>query len=281
MRSVILGLMIGGLVPLPAPAADEDVPPAFAAFEHLVGAWKGTALPAANRVRGWPERHRWAWTFAGGRPVGLTVAFEGSKTLASGTLGVDASGRTYRLEGKDPAGKPVVFEGRFGPDGKLLALDRVGAAADGSRERLTLRLLPDNKIRYVLWLDRRERGAPAYKRAVEVGLTREGESFAAGGSADDLPKCVVTGGAATMSVSFEGASYPICCSGCLDEFRESPAKYIQKAKARAARKAEPKPGAKKPRPPADDDAFDGLVDEPQPPAEGKAAPKPAEPKSRS
>src|SRR5262249_7520975 len=74
-----------------------------------------------------------------------------------------------------------------------------------------------------------EPGAPQFKVAVETGQTKEGEAFAAGSSAADLPKCVVTGGAATLTVSYQGKTYPLCCSGCRDEVNENPEKYIKKA----------------------------------------------------
>ncbi len=39
----------------------------------------------------------------------------------------------------------------------------------------------------------------------------------------------MTGGAATMTLTYEGKTFPICCTGCRDEFNESPEKYIKKA----------------------------------------------------
>jgi hypothetical protein len=36
-----------------------------------------------------------------------------------------------------------------------------------------------------------------------------------------------------MTVSYQGASYPICCTGCRDEFNENPEKYLKKAKLMA------------------------------------------------
>ena len=63
---------------------------------------------------------------------------------------------------------------------------------------------------------------------MEIGLTKEGESFAAGSAAVEQPKCIVTGGAATLTVSYKGQSYPICCTGCRDEFNENPEKYLRK-----------------------------------------------------
>ncbi len=31
-----------------------------------------------------------------------------------------------------------------------------------------------------------------------------------------------------MSVSFQGKSYPLCCTGCRDEFNDNPEKYVKK-----------------------------------------------------
>ncbi|HEX8204174.1 MAG TPA: tetratricopeptide repeat protein, partial [Isosphaeraceae bacterium] len=87
---------------------------------------------------------------------------------------------------------------------------------------------------------------------------------ASGGTTADSPRCIVTGGAATLSISFEGKSYPLCCTGCRDEFQENPAKYVQKALSRA-RAGGPAP-ASRPTGAADDGSFDGLFAEPKAPA---------------
>ena len=53
--------------------------------------------------------------------------------------------------------------------------------------------------------------------------TKEGESFSGGGK---KPECVVTGGLGTMQVSYNGKTYYVCCSGCADEFKARPKKYV-------------------------------------------------------
>src|SRR5262249_28329236 len=125
-------------------------------------------------------------------------------------------------------------------------------------------------IRYSMWFDRKEPGAPQFSREIEVGVTKEGEAFAAGAVAADAPKCILTGGAATMTVSYEGVSYPVCCTGCRDEFLENPAKYIKTA-ARRPRAGET-PGAKPAKTSSvikDDGAFAGLVDASAPAASSR------------
>jgi YHS domain-containing protein len=238
-----------------------DLPVPFAPFEYLIGSWKGNGVPTANKIRGWGETHAWAWRFENGAPVGLSVVMTGDKLLAAAKLSYDAASQTYRLEGTDPEKKPVAFTGALDKAGKKLTLDRVGVAPDGSKQQIAL--FPNaNFVRYTLWITQKEPGAPQFKRTIEIGVKKEGESFAAGGSAADLPKCIVTGGAATLTVSYQGKSFPLCCTGCKAEFDENPEKYVKKAalRAEAAAKTPAKPTASVGK---DDGAFDGLGDEPK------------------
>jgi YHS domain-containing protein len=111
--------------------------------------------------------------------------------------------------------------------GKQLALDR---PVPGARqvERLTFSLLHDNRITYRL--DTRPEAGTAFTRQYLVGLTKEGEAFADVGRPER--ECIVSGGTGTMSVSHEGKTYYVCCSGCRDEFKASPAKYVQEWEAK-------------------------------------------------
>ncbi len=222
--------------------ADEpdgrDIPPAFAPFEYLVGRWNGQAMPkdSAQSFRGWPETHSWAWIFTEGKPTGLSVAIQGGKVLADGKLAFDPARKRYRLEGRaaQPGGGPIAFEGALDASGKMLVMDQVGTgkgpAADAGRGTLRLSIRPNsNFIRYTMGVDRKEPGAARSHRSIEVGLTKEGESLAGGTTASDRPRCIVTGGAATMTITYQGRTFPICCTGCRDEFNENPEKYIKKA----------------------------------------------------
>ncbi len=217
-----------------ATADSRDLPPALAPFEFLIGRWKGQGVPRDNpsqRFRGWTETHTWAWVFAGGKPVAMTVMAQGGKVLSQGTLRYDRASKRYSLDAKEPgeSGKAVRFTGTLDSSGKLLILER---SEKGITQRLTLRA-NSNYVRYTLVLDRKEPGAALFQPLVEIGLTKEGESFAAGSSAVEQPKCIVTGGAATLTVSYRGQSFPICCTGCRDEFNENPEKYIKKLSLKA------------------------------------------------
>ena len=111
-------------------------------------------------------------------------------------------------------------------------LDRISKnrGAEPGSDAMQISLRPNaNFLRYTMTQDIKLEGAAQFARAIEVGVTKEGETFAAGAAATERPKCIVTGGQATMSVTFEGQTFQLCCSGCLGEFNDNPQKYVKKA----------------------------------------------------
>ena len=210
--------------------AEEAVPSPLEPFAHLVGPWKGRAIPADDPIRGWPETHEWAWAFEDGSPVAMDLTFKGSKVIASGRLTHDKEADAYRLEGVDPEGEAIAFEGPRDPETGTLTLDRREPGPQGA-ERITIR--PNsNGIRYDFWFDRKGPGAPQYDRLIRANLGKLGETFAAGGASSRGPSCIVTGGAATIAVGAGGTTFAVCCSGCRDEVLANPEKYAAKLKAR-------------------------------------------------
>jgi hypothetical protein len=228
----------------------RDIPAPFAPFEYLVGRWTGQGVPkdnSAQKFRGWTETHTWVWKFAGGIPVGLTVAIEGGKVLAKGTLTYEPARKVYRLEGIEPgpAAVHLVFEGTLDKSGKHLVLDHseAGGRAGKSKGAMRLSMWPNaNFIRYTMAHELKEPGSVQFTPLIEVGLTRDGESLAGTASASERPRCIVTGGAATMTLRYQDRTFPICCTGCRDEFNENPEKYIKKARLMAAQAGKAKSG---------------------------------------
>ncbi len=252
-------------------ASDSRVIPApFAPLEYLVGEWKGQAIPkdhTAQQFRGWTEKHAWAWIFTKGKPTGLSFTMKESKVLASGKLTFDPKQEVYRLEGKEPGarGKTIFFEGKLDSSGKHLVLDQTHKEGDPppAEGELRISFRPNaNYLRYTMTHDRKAPGAAVFARTTDVGVTKEGETFAAGAAATERAKCIVTGGAATMTVSFEGKSFPLCCSGCLGEFNDNPQKYVKKAVLMLANQAgKPQSASAPTKKRGRDDAFAADVDE--------------------
>jgi YHS domain-containing protein len=267
--SVAILLFCAASASLPAQQGDEgatdrEIPKAFAPLEYLIGKWNGQGVPkdnSAQQFRGWDEKHAWAWIFNKGKPSGLSFTIEGGKFLASGKITFDPKTKLYRLEGKEPGsrGKAIVFEGKLDSTGKRLVLDliRQKTSALSESDAVQISLRPNaNFLRYTMTQDKKPEGAAQFARAIEIGVTKEGETFAAGAAATERPKCIVTGGQATMSVTFEGQTFQLCCSGCLGEFNDNPQKYVKKAALLAAAQAgKSKSSAGTPRARGRDDAF--------------------------
>ena len=215
------------------------------------------------------------------RPVAVD---RGGKILAGGKLTFDAAQGRYQLEGTEakPGGGPIAFAGALDASGKTLVLDQVGHDSGAGRRRGTIRLSiwPNaNFIRYTMSVDRKDPGDVQFSRTIEVGLTKEGESLAAGASSSERPKCIVTGGAATMTLTYQGRTFQICCTGCRDEFNENPEKYIKKASLLAqAEGAQPKSGPSPARVSRSEDAFASDVDD-APAMKGKRPAAGASPKA--
>jgi len=249
-------------------AGPRDIPAPFAPLEYLIGRWNGQGVPKddpARQFRGWTETHTWAWSFAQGKPVGLSLTIEGGKVIESGKLTYDPARKLYRLDAREckPLGSAITFAGALDRTGKHLVLDHIAADTASSKPSGTLRLSiwPNaNFIRYSMAHDLRDAGSVRFSRLIEVGLTRDGESLGGGASAAERPKCIVTGGAANMTLSYQGRTFPICCTGCRDEFNENPEKYIKKASlmlGSQAGKANSQPAAS--RVSRFEDAFAGDV----------------------
>ena len=103
----------------------------------------------------------------------------------------------------------------------ILVLERT---TETQTQQISFTLLHGN--RYLYQLATKPKGAKNFARVWQVGATKEGEPFA---EVNKGPECIVTGGRGTMSVSYKGKTYYVCCSGCKEEFNAEPEKYIRLA----------------------------------------------------
>lgn len=193
----------------------------------LIGVWNGTGIPGGNPLAAkdgfWTEKMDWGWKFKG-TEAWLTVTFEKSKYWLSGELRWLPGSGTYQLKIKTTDKQELTFEGSL--QDRVLNLYR----EDGSKketQRLSFQMLHENRILYRF--DSRPQGKPQFKRHYQVGANKEGVPFAAG---DGRPECIVSGGLGTIAVSHQGKTYYVCCSGCRDEFRADPEKYIREYEAK-------------------------------------------------
>jgi len=192
----------------------------------LVGSWKGTGTPEGTpdeRQKGhWTETVAWEWQFKG-TDAWLKLDIAKGKHFTGGEL--RSVGEEFELVLATVSKEKLTYRGKLKE--KQLALER--AIPDSKLvERLTFSLLHENRITYRL--ETRFSTGTTLSRLYLVGLTKEGVAFADIGPSER--ECIVSGGRGTISVSHNGKTYYVCCSGCRDEFKDSPEKYIKEWEAK-------------------------------------------------
>jgi len=205
---------------------------ALKGFQELIGGWRATGEPAtgtsAEKSKGfWKETISWSWKFKGD-DAWLTFTIDKGKYFTGGELRYQPDGEKFRLVLTTPDKKQQTFEGKLASNGRKLVAERT----DKDREedaRLTISLV--GEIRFQYSLETRPKERRLYTKVFQVGATREGESLA-GAAKSNAPECVVSGGLGTMRVMHKGETFYVCCSGCLEAFKDDPEKYIKEFKAK-------------------------------------------------
>jgi YHS domain-containing protein len=206
-------------------------------FNVLVGSWKGSGAPEGTKEErsagAWDETIAWEWKFKD-QDAWLVVTFTKGKYFTKGELrytpdkdAKDPAPRfTLTLTGTDKSA--TTYVGNLSDKDKVLALTRTDGPAS-EEQRLVFNLLHHN--RYLYRVETRPANTTvAFTKKYQVGATKEGVAFA------DVPKgpeCIVSGGQGTIKVTYKGKEYWVCCTGCRDEFKADPEKYIKEAEAKA------------------------------------------------
>lgn len=220
--------------------APKSVTPkeALQPFNVLVGSWRGSGAPEGTREErlagAWEEKIAWEWKFKD-QDAWLVATFTKGKYFTKGELrytpAKDAAQPQFTFTLTTPDKTTQTFVGGLDEKGKVLTLTRTGGPA-GEEQQLVFSLLHHNRHLYRLET-RPTNTKVAFTKQYQVGATKEGVAFA------DVPKgpeCIVSGGLGTMKVTYKGKDYWVCCSGCRDEFKADPEKYIKEAEAKAKEK---------------------------------------------
>ncbi|MSR79693.1 MAG: hypothetical protein EXS11_03080 [Gemmataceae bacterium] len=206
--------------------AADDSKEALQKLQEFVGQWKASGGPDGRNkvVPIWSETIEWSWKFKGDE-VSLMMKIGGGKYLKGGELRYLTEKKAYQLDAIDIKGEKLVFTGKFAKD--ILTLERLDKKSD-ERQQLVMNTAAEG-IRFLYRFKKAEEGRTLFTGVYIVQATKEGESL---GAAQKKNECVVSGGAGTMTVSFKGETFYVCCSGCADAFKETPEKYIAEFKAK-------------------------------------------------
>lgn len=222
--SKVYGAVCFGLALLLLPLAeagrkkgDASSKEALQELQEYIGSWQN------KQSR---ESVNWSWRFKGS-DVWLSFDMTGSKKYKAGEVRFLSDKAKYQVTLITPNGEKQNFLGeikksvlvveRTNPESMDTEQFKINTAADGDRLVYSLYVRPE--------------GRTVFNQRFQTGYTREGVTF---GSEPGIkkPECVVTGGLGTMTVSYMGMTYYVCCTGCRDAFNENPAKIIAEYQAK-------------------------------------------------
>ena len=235
LRMMTLAAIAAGTIGLAhhvANAQDKKLSPADAAkakkalqeVQDFIGLWKleGTQK-AGGKTEAWKEDVSWGWKFKDGDAwIAVTFGKDGKgKYFNTGDLRYELDKKKYQLTliGADKSEQVYVGEALRSGGLKLERKDE----KTGDVYRLTLNTLADG-IRFQVKYEKQDGGKGLFANVFAMNGNKDGESIAGG---TKKPECIVSGGAATIPVSYKGKTYYVCCTGCRDEFNANPEKYVK------------------------------------------------------
>ncbi|MCS7020520.1 MAG: YHS domain-containing protein [Gemmataceae bacterium] len=207
----------------PTPTELEAIKKGLQELQGFIGEW---TLEASRKVQGkveaWKEELRWSWQFPRTGPCLVVEFAQGKgKFFTSGRVTYDPATQKYHLLLHTSDKKELRLQGGVARG----TLKVESKDASGDVHRITMTTLAEG-IRFQLRYDLQEGGKGLFVNILAWSGNRKGESFAA---ARKGPECIVSGGAATIPVTYQGKQYFVCCTGCRDEFYANPEKYIAQA----------------------------------------------------
>jgi len=213
--------------------AEPDAKPvsakeALAPLNPIVGSWKGTGRADGTREERekgfWSEKLAVEWRFKGD-DAWLALTVTAGKHVTAGTIRRGTGKDELRVTLTAADKEEVAFTGKLSAGKRKEVLLTAEREVGDEVHQFTLTVLHHNRFLYQV--STRPKAATGFTRKFQVGTTKDGEPFA---DVAKGPECVVSGGRGTMTVTHDGTTYYVCCSGCRDEFKSDPEKYIKLAK---------------------------------------------------
>lgn len=205
------------------PADLTKVKKALGEVQDFIGQWnlEGTQKDGTKTIA-WKEKVNWGWNFKGEAGPTLIVDFADGKGkyFTNGSLKYDITKKLYVLSLTGTDKTEQVFEGKVLPTGGLKMERKDAKTSDVYR--LTMNTLSDGD-KFQVKFEKQDGGKGLFNNMFAMNGLKEG----AGGVGVKKPECIVSGGAANITVSYGGKTYYVCCTGCRDEFNANPKKYAK------------------------------------------------------
>jgi hypothetical protein len=249
-RSISLGALGGGK------SSSENGSSKSAAGDDRMNSVLGAMQPLQVFLGQWNTTTRsmgagsakWVWDFQTDKSQpALVMSTKDHPYFESARLTFLADKQKFQLTAKDNENQVRLYEGEFteqphfvtGDGGKPEPRFEMMLAEVGNGEaRKLVGVKLSQRDRNRAWMEVFQRSGKTIRLQDNVTSQRDGTSFAISDAAYGDKECIVSQGLGTMTVSYQGRTYSVCCSGCQAAFNDDPAFWINKAEER--KKAEKK-----------------------------------------
>jgi hypothetical protein len=223
----------------------ESVVAAMQPLQIMLGKWRGTTNREFKGSKMLDEQE-WIWDFKTDRAQpALVVTSKKSPYIREARLTYLPAKQLFQFTATTPEGKQHVMTGKFerepeevtGDDNKPQKTYQLVVTETDPPEADVWQVAFDQQEnnRYLLKM-LRKRG-DSFRLVDTVGTQRQGTSVAANDEDYGERKCIISGGLGTMTVSYNGNNYWVCCTGCQAAFNDDPKRWLAKmAEADKAKK---------------------------------------------
>lgn len=209
--------------------ADDPARAALQKLNDFVGEWKGAGGPDKPkpdpRDEIWKETISWSWKFKA-KEAWLTFTIKDGKYLKSGEVRAKSDGKSYEMTVVDIKDQKINYTGKRDDKG-YFTFENVDAAT-GDTHQIVMNTAAEG-VRLVYRYSVKPKGRTTFTKVYQVAATREGEALGVASSRKKGNECIVTGGLGTITISYKGKTYYVCCTGCKEAFESDPEKYIKEA----------------------------------------------------
>lgn len=218
-------------------------------FQIMFGEWRWVTQRKFGKSAKGGEDLKWVWDFKTDKSQpAIKFHTDSHPYFHAGSLTYIPADSTFRLTTESPDGEARVFEGSWAEGGEptetlegkktehsfKLQLVQV-SPKEGEQWRIVIN--QQNNDRYLFDLKKKPPQGTQFGPLDVVASQRQGSSFASTDSDNPGPKCIISGGLGSSTVTYKGKSYPVCCSGCAAAFNDDPERWLAKlAKAEAEMK---------------------------------------------
>lgn len=213
----------------------NDVIDALKPLQIVMGKWEGVFARG-----GVGESHDWVWDLQTDKKYpALALSAPEGNYFTSARITFDPATDKYKMKTIDAEKVVREFEGGWaaeptdepGDDGKTLHRRfklKLTELPGKNPERWEYEFAQMNNNRYQMTASRARGTSPRFTQRNVLGAQRSGTSFAQASDDYGDRTCVISQGLGTISVSYQGKSYFVCCSGCKAAFEDDPAMWIER-----------------------------------------------------